>query len=136
LLAALGGDVVGAALPFATGLGRGAKAAAGAIPTGGLNGRRVWGRAETLDDHFLRHGSDFGTQSVDDYAQQAADFFQGSQAQGLPTKISPDGTIRVYDSASNSFGSFNPDGTTKTFFMPSDGQAYWDRQPGSAPWSP
>jgi len=70
------------------------------------------------------------------YAQQASDFFRRSQADNLPTKIGPDGTIRVYDPKSNTFGSFNPDGTTKTLFKPSGGQGYWDRQPGSAPWTP
>jgi hypothetical protein len=103
---------------------------------GGANGRKLWGRADTLDDHFRRHGADFGARNADDYAQGASDFFRRSQADGLPTKIGPDGTIRVYDPASNTFGSFNPDGTTKTFFKPSGGQSYWDGQPGGAPWTP
>ncbi|MEM7357452.1 MAG: hypothetical protein AAF657_41950, partial [Acidobacteriota bacterium] len=106
------------------------------VPRGGLNGRKLWGRADTLDDHFHRHGADFGARNAGDYAQQASDFLRRSQADGLPTKIGPDGTIRVYDPASNTFGSFNPDGTTKTFFKPSGGQSYWDGQPGGAPWTP
>lgn len=36
----------------------------------------------------------------------------------------------VYDSSTNTFGSYNPDGTTKTFFKPTGGQSYFDNQPG------
>jgi pyocin large subunit-like protein len=56
------------------------------------------------------------------------DFFEQSQKAGLPTKIGPDGTIRVYDPGSNTFGAFNSDGTTKTFFKPTN-PGYFDNQP-------
>jgi RHS repeat-associated protein len=109
----------------------------------GLNGRQLWGRADTLDDHFLRHGADFGARNADDYAQQASDFFRRSQADSLPTKIDPDGTIRVYDRASNTFGAYNASGTTRTFYKPDPATHgyptnldYWNAQPGSAPWMP
>jgi len=97
---------------------------------GAMTGRNVWGRPETLDDHFARHGADFGAKSADDYAQQASDFLRRSQAQGLPTKVDAKGIIRVYDPATNTFGSYNPSGTTRTFFKPS-GSTYWDRQLGN-----
>ncbi|MGH9320413.1 MAG: hypothetical protein ACRD3V_11095, partial [Vicinamibacteria bacterium] len=108
---------------------RGASCRAKSGRTGGAR----WGKPGMLSDHFARHGADFGAKSADDYARMADDFFEQSQKAGLPTKIGPDGTIRVYDPASNTFGSFNPNGTTKKFFKPSGGQAYWDRQPGGAP---
>ena len=92
-----------------------------------------WGRAETLADHFQRHGKDFGAKSENDYASMASDFFVRSQKEKLPTKIAPDGAIRAYDPKSNTFGSYNPDGTTRTFFKPPQGQKYWNRQPGVSP---
>jgi len=92
-----------------------------------------WGRAETLSDHFQRHGKDFGAKSADDYANMASDFFVKSQKEKMPTKIDSKGIIRVYDPKSNTFGSYNPDGTTATFFKPSQGQKYWNRQPGVSP---
>jgi hypothetical protein len=92
-------------------------------------GATKWGKAGTLGDHFARHGADFGAKSANDYARMADDFFEQSQKAGLPTKIGPDGTIRVYDPASNTFGAFNADGTTKTFFKPSSPN-YFDNQPG------
>ena len=42
----------------------------------------------------------------------------------------PDGTVRMYDPATNTFAAYTPDGITKTFFRPGSGAAYWDRQPG------
>lgn len=74
------------------------------------------GRLDTLDDHFARHGADFGATSADDYARQASEFLQQP---GTLTKIDPKtGVIRVYDPATNTFGAYNPTGTTRTFYMP------------------
>ena len=102
---------------------------------GAARGLTHWGNPKSLADHFARHGKDFGAKSADDYAKQASDFFRRSQADRLPTKIDADGVIRVYDPRSNTFGAFNPDGTTRTFFKPTS-PTYFDRQPGGAPWGP
>lgn len=45
-------------------------------------------------------------------------------------KVDSKGVTRVYDSSTNTFGSYNPDGTTKTFFKPTGGQSWFDNQPG------
>ena len=97
------------------------------------NGRAAWGRTDTLDDHFDRHGADFGARNADDYAQQASNALRTSQAERWPTKIDSDGVIRVYDPKTNTFGAYNPDGTTRTFFKPKRGSAYWDDRRGSPP---
>jgi hypothetical protein len=88
-----------------------------------------WADKETLDDHFTRHGKDFQATSAADYAAKATAFFQRGVRDGLPTKIGPDGTIRIYDPATNTFGSFGPDGITKTFYKPSS-PTYWSRIKG------
>jgi len=90
----------------------------------------TWGRAETLADHFARHGADFGAKTADEYASMASRFLQESQAAKLPTKIDSQGVIRIFDSETGTFGSFNPNGTTRTFFKPSS-PTYFDRQPGT-----
>lgn len=97
-----------------------------------LPARQSFGNPAKLDDHLRRHGGDFGAKSADDYAAQASDFLQRSQRQRLPTKIDADGVVRVYDPRSNTFGAYNPSGTTRTFFKPKS-RTYFDRQPGSAP---
>lgn len=108
-----------------------------------LDSADSWGNAATLEDHFNRHGPDFGATSAEDYAQQASDFLQNSQDNGFPTKIDPKGVIRIFDPVTESFGSFNPDGTAKTFYVPDPAQHgyptnldYWNAQPGTTPWKP
>jgi len=68
-----------------------------------------------------------GIDKPSDYVQKASDFFN-SRGSYL-TKVDSTGTIRVYDPVTGRFGSYNPDGTTKTYFKP-DSPTYWDRQPG------
>jgi hypothetical protein len=92
-----------------------------------------WGNPSTLEDHFLRHGADFGATSAEQYAQDASTFFQQALQDGYPIKVDSDGVIRVYDPEMNTLGSYNSNGTTRTFFKPPAGPAYWARQPGSAP---
>jgi pyocin large subunit-like protein len=99
-------------------------------------GASTWGRPSTLLDHFRRHGSDFNARSPDEYARLASDFFRRLHRERLPTKIDEAGVIRVYDPRTNTFGAYNPDGTTRTFFKPKREYAYWAQQPGISPWKP
>ena len=94
-----------------------------------LDTATTWGRAETLADHFGRHGVDFGAKTADEYASMASRFLQESQAAKLPTKIDRQGVIRVFDPKTGTFGSFNPNGTTRTFFKPNRPD-YFKDQPG------
>jgi hypothetical protein len=100
-----------------------------------LSAEETWGNPNTLARHLRDHGADFGATSAEDYANQASRFFQRSQLEGLPTKIDADGIIRVYDPETNTFGAYNANGTTKTFFTPKRGIDYWNEQPGSSPWT-
>jgi RHS repeat-associated protein len=101
-----------------------------------ISSSESWGKPGTLARHYGDHGADFGAVSEEEYATQASEFFQRSQSQKLPTKIDEDGVIRVYEPGSNTFGSYNSDGTTRTFFKPGRGPAYWNDQPGFAPPEP
>jgi len=95
----------------------------------------VWGNPTTLARHFRDHGADFAARTMQDYARQAGEFLQRSQAARCPTKIDEDGVIRVWDPETHTFGAYNADGTTKTFFKPQS-PTYFMRQPGSPPWTP
>jgi hypothetical protein len=95
--------------------------------------RYNWGNVDTLADHFGRHGAGVSAESAEDYARMASEFLQNAPTNGYSIKVDVAGTIRVYDPTTNTFGSYSPDGTTKTFFKPTS-PTYWERQPGSAPW--
>jgi len=90
----------------------------------------TWGAPTTLEDHFQRHGGDFGARSPEEYSRMAADFFRRAKSERLPTKVDQYGVIRSYDPGTNTFGAYNPDGTARTFFKPTRGTAYWADQPG------
>jgi hypothetical protein len=102
-----------------------APTAARAPPT-----RQTWGRIDTLQDHFDRHGADFQSSSPDDYAAQAWHFLQRGKAGQIPMKWDDtDSSLRVYDPKTRAFAAYNRDGTTKTYFRPNSA-SYWQRQPG------
>uniref|UniRef100_UPI0003635C20 polymorphic toxin-type HINT domain-containing protein n=1 Tax=Paenibacillus sp. OSY-SE TaxID=1196323 RepID=UPI0003635C20 len=90
-------------------------------------GVNKWGNQKTLQDHFDRHGADFGAKTPDEYAKKANNFFNNRSKYQIKTDT--DGTIRVYDSKTNTYGSYNADGTTKTYYKPTS-PTYWSRQPG------
>ncbi|MCB2082377.1 MAG: hypothetical protein KDD76_07035, partial [Rickettsiales bacterium] len=58
-------------------------------------------------------------------AKQAQQFYERARQQKLPTVIDRDGIIRIYDPKTNSFGVYNADGTTRTFFKPRAGARYF-----------
>jgi hypothetical protein len=92
--------------------------------------RQTWGHLPSLADHFERHGKDFAATSQDDYARKAWEFLQRAIDEGLPAKYDDsDGTIRVWESKSHSFGAYNKNFTTKTYFKP-ESPTYFERQPG------
>ena len=67
----------------------------------------------------------------------ASEFLQKSKAGKLSTKVDSTGVIRVYDKKTNTFASYNKDGTTRTFYKPDPSihkyktnADYWEDQPG------
>ncbi|MEI8107309.1 MAG: fibronectin type III domain-containing protein [Verrucomicrobiota bacterium] len=90
---------------------------------------KTWGSLSSLPDHYARHGADFGAKNSDDYARMAWEFRQRAEAEHWQSKVDPTGVIRIYDRRTGSFGAYNRDGTTKTFFKPNSPD-YFDRQPG------
>ena len=92
-----------------------------------VSGKKTWGNRATLTDHFERHGHDFNARSENHYARMAHKFYINRS--NYQTKVDDNGVIRVYDKKTNSFGSYNPDSTTKTYFKPKS-RNYFNNQPG------
>ncbi len=91
------------------------------------SGKRTWGNRLTLTDHYERHGGDFNARNEDHYARMAHRFYVNRY--NYQTKVDSNGVIRVYDKNTNSFGSYNSDGTTKTYFKLKSPN-YFNNQPG------
>mgnify|MGYP000922828685 FL=1 len=90
-----------------------------------------WEKPETLARHYAEHGEGVGATSEEEYADMAHEFYLNKgQCQ---VKVDKEGITRVYDAARNLFGSYNPDGTTRTYFAPTGGQAYFDNQGWAMP---
>ncbi len=91
---------------------------------------KTWGNVATLQDHFDRHGPDFGSKSPADYAAGAWLLLQRARSENLPMKLDDtDGTLRIYDPRTGAFAAYNGAGRTKTYFKPGS-PGYWQRQPG------
>jgi pyocin large subunit-like protein len=81
-----------------------------------------------LDDHFAKHGREFGGVSKQEYlleAQQLRDAPVGGDVEEI---VRSDGSSSRYDRKSGAFLAFNRDGTIRTFFKPNNGESYFRRQ--------
>ena len=87
----------------------------------------TWGNKEYLEDHFNRHGKGVGTTTIEEYTQKAHDFLIDSS--NYFVKNDNEGIVRIYDPISQYFGSYNPNGTTRTFFV-TKSPNYYTNQPG------
>jgi hypothetical protein len=95
-----------------------------------------WARREKLVSHFVDHGDDFGALTPSEYVEQSKRLLDEARGGILRVKVDPDRrVIRVFDPATGRFGSFNPDGSTRTYFRPKS-TTYFDRQPGTELRSP
>lgn len=88
-----------------------------------------WGDIKTLADHTNRHASDFGiTYNEMTYSKKANEHYKNRKKKGYEYFSDSSGNIRVYQASTNSFGSYNSSGKTRTFYKPSRGKEYWEDQ--------
>src|SRR5438552_16733930 len=95
-------------------------------PSDGGTPPKEWagGLSQALD-HFRRHGGEFGVAAVEEYVQRAVEFYRRALQLRLPTKVDVlDGTIRIYERRTNTFGAYTFDGRPITFHRPTTGVRY------------
>ena len=90
-----------------------------------------WKKPKTLAGHYADHGEGVGATSEEGYADMAHELYLNKEQ--YQVKVDKEGITRVYDAARNLFGSYNPDGTTRTYLAPTGGQAYFDNQGWAMP---
>jgi pyocin large subunit-like protein len=83
---------------------------------------------QALAAHWRKHGAEFPGLTRADYLA-AAERLRDAPATGSVLEATrADRVITRFDRASGAFLAFDPDGTIRTFFKPSDGEAYFRRQ--------
>ena len=83
-----------------------------------------------LDEHYAKHGSEFGRISEPEYLALAQDLRDAAAPAGgaILEARRPDGEFSRFDRRHGYFGAYNPDRTIRTFFIPNDGERYFWRQ--------
>jgi pyocin large subunit-like protein len=80
-----------------------------------------------LDEHFQKHGSEFGKITQSEYLKLAQDL-RDAPAGGPILEARRGNVITKFDRRTGYFGAYNADGTIRTFFIPNRGESYFRRQ--------
>jgi hypothetical protein len=96
--------------------------------------RRSWGNSvgfvdeRRLEEHYLKHGAEFGNITKLDYLHQAQLLRDIAVGGPVLETVRRDGVTTRFDRQTGAFVAFNRDGTIRTFFKPNDGERYYRRQ--------
>ena len=82
--------------------------------------------SKLLNDHYDKHGKEMGFKSAKDYEKAASDVINNPNA--LTKREKEDNDYVFYVEATNEFVILSEDGYIRTYFNPSSGKAYYDRQ--------
>lgn len=81
-----------------------------------------------LDEHYAKHGSEFGTISKQQYLELAQGLRDAPVGGPILEAKRSNGEFSRFDRRKGYFGAYNPDRTIRTFFIPNDGESYFRRQ--------
>ncbi|OGO25833.1 MAG: hypothetical protein A2136_00640 [Chloroflexi bacterium RBG_16_54_11] len=100
----------------------GAVALNGAYALGGnlslIQGNRGFSNANSLTDHFKKHGAEFGYTNESQYLKGAQDFVGTKGNQGVLSKVRANGETVIYNPKTNEFAIVSKDGSIITYFKP------------------
>ena len=81
-----------------------------------------------LEEHFRKHGAEFGNVSRAQYLRIAQDLRDRPTGGDVLELVRADGVTSRFDRQSGTFIAFNSNGTIRTCFRPRDGERYFRRQ--------
>ena len=103
--------------------------APGDAGTGKTWGTRVgFVNERRLEEHYEKHGSEFGRITKQDYLRQAQLLRDATVGEPVLETVRRDGVTTRFDRQTGAFIAYNADGTIRTFFKPNDGERYYRRQ--------
>jgi pyocin large subunit-like protein len=83
---------------------------------------------QKLVDHFRKHGREFGTITMEQYLRGAQELRDRPAGGAILEAARPDGSVTRFDRDSGDFIAFSRDSVIRTYFKPTDGEAYYQRQ--------
>jgi len=83
---------------------------------------------QKLVEHYEKHGREFGPITLEQYLRKAQELRDRPAGGPILESLRPDGVTTRFDRGTGDFVAFNRDGTIRTYFRPSDGEAYFRRQ--------
>jgi pyocin large subunit-like protein len=81
-----------------------------------------------LDEHYAKHGAEFGAISKGEYLRLAQELRDTRPGGPVLEARRPNGEFSKFDRRHGYFGAYNRDGTIRTFFIPNNGERYFQRQ--------
>ena len=81
-----------------------------------------------LDQHYRKHGHEFGGISKADYLRFAQQLRDVAVGRDILEARRNDGVLTRFDRKQGWFGAYNRDRTIRTFFIPAAGESYFRRQ--------
>ena len=81
-----------------------------------------------FDQHFQKHGSEFGDITQEEYLRLANDLLNSDSHTVLHKTEKEDGDDVFFDTATGYFLVLSTDGYIRTFFVPDKGIDYFNRQ--------
>jgi pyocin large subunit-like protein len=85
---------------------------------------------QKLVDHYKKHGREFGAVTMEQYLRIAQELRDRPAGGAILESVRPDGVVSRYDRETGDFLAFNRDGIIRTYFRPTDGEKYYQRQLG------
>lgn len=81
-----------------------------------------------LDEHYAKHGAEFGSISKAEYLHRAQALRDAPVSGDILESRRPNGEFSRFDRRHGYFGAYNRDGTIRTFFIPNNGERYFRNQ--------
>ena len=92
--------------------------------------------SERLREHFRKHGREFHVKTAEAYLRLAQLLRERPKGGEVLEFVRNDAVTCKFDRGTGSFIAYDSDGTIRTFFRPTDGEAYFERQKYRAHESP
>jgi pyocin large subunit-like protein len=81
-----------------------------------------------LDQHYVKHGHEFGSISKAEYLRLAQELRDAPVGGAILESRRQDQVFTRFHRTKGHFGAYNPDRTIRTFFIPVRGEEYFRRQ--------